>query len=81
MRLDSSPPKSGDGASTTRRNRGWPGNIELLDRIIRIAIGAGLLAAALVFSGAWRWLGLVGVLPLLSGLVGWCPVYAWLMRD
>lgn len=51
-------------------------NIGGLDRIIRIVIGLGLLS--LVFIGpktAWGWLGLI---PLGTALVGWCPPYALL---
>jgi hypothetical protein len=58
-----------------------PRNVALLDRFLRIAIGAELLAAVFVLSGELRWLGLAGALPLLSGIAGWCPIYAWLARD
>ena len=44
-----------------------------LDRTIRVVLGIGLLA--LVFVGPHSWLGLVGVVPLLTGLVGFCPLY------
>jgi hypothetical protein len=43
------------------------------DRLIRVAIGLALLA--LVFVGpkvAWGWIGIV---PLATGLVGFCPLY------
>lgn len=45
-----------------------------IDRVIRIALGVTLIA--LVFFGPqtpWGWLGL---LPLATGLIGWCPLYA-----
>jgi hypothetical protein len=60
--------------------RGRPRNIERVDRIVRTVLGAALLAALLLPSG-WRWLGLLGLLPLVTGLAGWCPLYAWLARD
>lgn len=44
-----------------------------IDRAIRVLVGAALLAA--VFVGprtSWGWLGVV---PLLTGLVGFCPLY------
>jgi hypothetical protein len=47
------------------------------DRVVRILIG--LFALGLFFFGpAWgmRWLLLVGLVPLVTGLVGWCPLYA-----
>ena len=56
-------------------------NVDPLDRLIRIAVGMVLLATVVLLSGSWRWLGLIGLLPLASGLAGWCPIYAWLMRD
>ncbi len=45
-----------------------------LDRIIRVIAGAAIIS--LVFVGPqspWAWLGVV---PLLTGLVGFCPAYA-----
>ena len=49
-------------------------NIGRTDRIIRILVGLGLIA--LVFIGPktpWGWIGLV---PLLTALVGTCPLYS-----
>jgi hypothetical protein len=51
-----------------------PTNEGALDRIIRVI--AGLAIISLVFVGPqnpWGWLGLV---PLITGLVGFCPAYA-----
>jgi hypothetical protein len=45
-----------------------------LDRIIRVIVGLAIIS--LVFIGPktpWAWLGLV---PLLTGVVGFCPAYA-----
>ncbi len=44
-----------------------------LDRSVRVALGLVLLS--LVFIGPHSWLGLVGVVPLFTGLVGFCPLY------
>jgi hypothetical protein len=44
-----------------------------LDRAIRIVVGIGLLSLTLV--GPRSLLGLIGVVPLLTGLVGCCPLY------
>ncbi|MFM8576400.1 MAG: DUF2892 domain-containing protein [Limnohabitans sp.] len=47
-----------------------------IDRILRIAIGAVLvILAATGQIGLWGWIGL---LPLATGLVGWCPPYGLL---
>lgn len=51
-----------------------PCNEGKIDRLLRIV--AGLVLIALVFVGPqtpWGWVGLV---PLLTGLVGYCPVYS-----
>jgi hypothetical protein len=44
-----------------------------LDRGIRIAVG--LLGLALVFVGPKSLLGLFGLVPLLTGVIGYCPAY------
>ena len=48
-------------------------NVSGIDRGIRIVLGIGLIAATLTGSiGAWGW---IGVVPLATGLVGFCPIY------
>jgi hypothetical protein len=44
-----------------------------IDRVIRVVLGLALLA--LVFVGPHTWFGLVGLVPLMTGLVGSCPLY------
>lgn len=51
-------------------------NVGGIDRVLRITVGLiliGLAASGTV--GLWGWLGVV---PLATGLVGWCPPYALL---
>ena len=43
------------------------------DRILRVIVGVVLMA--LVFVGPQTWLGWIGVVPLLTGLFGFCPAY------
>jgi Protein of unknown function (DUF2892) len=51
-------------------------NIGGVDKFIRIVAGIGILS--LVFIGPeTRW-GYLGLVPLLTGLTGWCPPYALL---
>ena len=51
-------------------------NVGGIDRIARIAIGALLvILAATGQVGVWGWLGL---LPLATGSLGWCPPYSLL---
>ncbi|RYF83739.1 MAG: DUF2892 domain-containing protein [Comamonadaceae bacterium] len=51
-------------------------NVGTLDRAVRI--GAGLLLTALAAGGIIGYWGYVGVVPLLTGLVGSCPAYSLL---
>ncbi len=47
-----------------------------IDRLLRVIVG--LVLIAVVFVGprsAWGW---IGVVPLLTGLVGMCPIYSLL---
>ena len=44
-----------------------------IDRIVRIAVGVILLS--LVFIGPQSPWGWIGVVPLVTGLSGWCPAY------
>lgn len=43
------------------------------DRILRIVFGIAILAT--VFIGPKTMWGLLGLIPLITGLVGFCPVY------
>lgn len=51
-------------------------NIGNIERIVRIVAGLGILS--LTFVGPQSWWGLLGIMPLLTGIVGWCPPYALL---
>ncbi|MBA3010784.1 MAG: DUF2892 domain-containing protein [Proteobacteria bacterium] len=48
-------------------------NIHNIERIIRVLLGIMILA--LIFVGPKSWWGLIGILPILTGLSGWCPPY------
>lgn len=49
-------------------------NVGTLDRNLRLLLGVGLLS--LVFVGPQTPWGLVGLLPLLTGLSRFCPAYS-----
>jgi hypothetical protein len=54
-------------------------NVGLPDRIARIALGVALLAFALgyLYPGTgWNWVGWIGVVPILTAVAGWCPLYS-----
>ena len=50
-------------------------NVGGIDKILRIVVGIALIAWALMGGPVWAW---VGVVPLATGLIGWCPPYALL---
>ena len=52
------------------------GNVGKTDKVLRIVAGIVLLALFFILDGSARWLGLIGLVPLVTGLVGWCPAYA-----
>ena len=45
-----------------------------VDRIIRVVAGVVLLS--IVFVGPQTPWGWIGVVPLITGLIGWCPAYS-----
>lgn len=48
-------------------------NVGGLDRVVRIGAGVALIALAVTgVVGMWGW---IGVIPLATGLTGWCPAY------
>lgn len=53
-------------------------NIGNLERVIRIVVGLGLLSLIYFLEGNARWWGLIGLGPLATAAIGYCPPYAWL---
>ena len=54
-------------------------NVGTIDRGIRIIVGLALIAAYFLYSGGtYSWLYLLGIVPLVTGLIGTCPPYALL---
>ena len=50
-------------------------NIGSTDRVVRIIAGAALIGAGVYFQSWW---GVIGAVPILTALIGWCPPYALL---
>lgn len=51
-------------------------NVGTVDRVLRIVVGLALIALAATGTiGAWGW---IGVVPVLTALVGFCPAYTLL---
>jgi hypothetical protein len=55
-------------------------NMGTTERVLRMAAGIALLGL-LALNGPWRWAGLLGLIPLVTGAIGWCPLYTWFTRD
>ena len=47
-------------------------NVGGIDKKIRIVLGLIILALGIYFK---NWLGIIGVILLLTGLIGWCGLY------
>ncbi|WP_428700258.1 YgaP family membrane protein [Stappia sp.] len=58
-------------------------NVGSADRIARIVAGLALIAFALFGPAdiAWKWAGWIGVVPLLTAFLKWCPAYTILGID
>jgi hypothetical protein len=54
-------------------------NIGKTERVVRVFVGLGILSLAFVGPTS-RW-GYLGIAPILTGLVGWCPPYTLLGID
>ena len=51
-------------------------NVGGIDKILRIAVGVVLIGLGIAGIGApWTF---IGVVPLATGLMGWCPAYTLL---
>jgi len=47
-------------------------NVGYIDRGIRVVAGVAIVAAGVYFQNYW---GAIGLIPLLTGMIGWCPAY------
>ncbi|MGE5468504.1 MAG: DUF2892 domain-containing protein [Ignavibacteria bacterium] len=47
-------------------------NVGGIDRVLRVLLGLALVAWAVLGGPVWAWIGLV---PLATGAVGFCPLY------
>ncbi|MGA7268886.1 MAG: DUF2892 domain-containing protein [Aestuariivirga sp.] len=52
-------------------------NVGSIDRIVRIVIGLGLLWYAIFAAPTgYNWIGWIGVVPIITALIGNCPLYS-----
>ena len=54
-------------------------NVGTIDRVLRIVAGLILIAYAIPIgfpNTGWNWTGWIGIIPLLTALMGSCPAYS-----
>ena len=47
-------------------------NVGTIDRVIRVVLGLAIIGVGYNFGSWW---GAVGIVPLFTAAIGWCPVY------
>lgn len=48
-------------------------NVGGIDKVLRIIVGLALIAWGIYTQ---NWLGAIGIIPLFTALVNWCPLYS-----
>jgi hypothetical protein len=68
------------GSPPAKEDAMFKKNVGTMDRLVRICIGIALIAMMFFppHIAAWGWLGLI---PLLSGIAGRCPLYGLIGVD
>ena len=47
-------------------------NVGSLDRVLRLVLGLVIIALGILYQSWW---GLLGILPIFTAIVNWCPAY------
>jgi len=50
-------------------------NVGQLDRIIRIILGLAVLSLFFILEGGLRYISLLGIIFILTGVINFCPLY------
>ncbi|MCA9610803.1 MAG: DUF2892 domain-containing protein [Myxococcales bacterium] len=50
-------------------------NVGTIDRAVRFTLALALFSLFYFLDGPYMWLGLIGIVPLATGLLGSCPLY------
>lgn len=51
-------------------------NVGGADRVVRVIIGLVILSYVFIGEGGARYFGLIGLVPLLTAAIGYCPLYS-----
>ena len=47
-------------------------NVNSVDRLLRVVLGAAAIGVGFYFQNVW---GAVGIIGVVTGMIGWCPAY------
>jgi len=47
-------------------------NVGTVDRVIRVVLGLAIIGFGVYYQSWW---GVIGIVPLATAAIGWCPVY------
>ena len=50
-------------------------NVGKIDKTVRLLLAVALFSLFFLLQGDSKWFGLLGFVPLLTGLISWCPLY------
>ena len=50
-------------------------NVGGADRVIRIILGVAILSLFFFLEGNAKWFALIGIVPIGTALIRWCPAY------
>lgn len=50
-------------------------NVGKIDKGVRLVLAIALFSLYFLLQGDAKWLGLLGLVPLMTGLISWCPLY------
>ncbi|PWR24928.1 YgaP family membrane protein [Zavarzinia aquatilis] len=50
-------------------------NVGTADRVFRVVAGLVLLSLLFLLDGEAKWFGLIGIVPLATAAMSWCPLY------
>jgi hypothetical protein len=53
-------------------------NVGNAEKVVRIIIGLGFFSLFYFLQGDARYWGLIGIIPIATALIGWCPISALL---
>jgi Protein of unknown function (DUF2892). len=51
-------------------------NVGRIDKVIRLIVGLSLLSLLYFMNGNLKYLGLIGLVPILTATVSYCPLYS-----